>query len=105
MPAHWPIVLAPLLDSTDPKTWFWILLVGIGGLTAHYSISRAFKLADAIIVAPMDFLRVPLIALVGVFVYDEKLRLLVLVGGVFILMANALNIWGERRARGMMARR
>jgi drug/metabolite transporter (DMT)-like permease len=83
----------------DPKTWFWTVLVGIGGLTAHYSLSRAFKLADAIIVAPMDFMRVPLIALVGVFVYDETLRLLVLVGGAFILAANALNIWGERWAR------
>lgn len=83
----------------DPATWLWTLLVGIGGLTAHYSISRAFQLADAIIVAPMDFLRVPLIALVGVFVYDEKLRPLVLVGGVFILAANTFNIWGERRAR------
>jgi drug/metabolite transporter (DMT)-like permease len=83
----------------DPLTWFWTVLVGIGGLTAHYSISRAFKLADAIIVAPMDFMRVPLIALVGVFAYNEKLRLLVLVGGACILAANALNIWGERRAK------
>ena len=83
----------------DPLTWFWTLLVGIGGLTAHYSLSRAFLLADAIIVAPMDFLRVPLIALVGMSVYAEPLRVLVLVGGACIILANALNIWSERRAQ------
>ena len=83
----------------DPVTWFWTVLVGIGGLTAHYSLSRAFQLADAIIVAPMDFLRVPLIALVGVLVYSEPLRALVLAGGACIIAANALNIWGERRGK------
>lgn len=83
----------------DPVTWFWTILVGIGGLTAHYSLSRAFQLADAIIVAPMDFLRVPLIALVGMSVYAEPLRALVLAGGGCIIAANALNIWGERRAK------
>ena len=87
----------------DPVTWFWTALVGIGGLTAHYSLSRAFQLADAIIVAPMDFLRVPLIALVGMSVYAEPLRVLVLAGGACIIVANALNIWGERRAKSTAA--
>lgn len=81
----------------DLATWGWIGAVAILGLTAHYALSRAFALADAIIVAPMDFIRLPLIALVGAYVYGETLSTAVAVGATFIVVANALNIFGERR--------
>ncbi len=80
-------------------TWGWVAVVAFAGLTAHYSLARAFTLADAILVAPMDFLRVPLIALIGVWLYQEPLQPAVLLGGVCILAANAFNLWGERRAK------
>lgn len=83
----------------DPWTWMWIAIVGLAGLAAHFSLARAFSLADAIIVAPMDFLRVPLIAIVGALAYGEALNPWVLGGGAVILIANTLNIWGERRRR------
>lgn len=83
----------------DPWTWMWITIVGLAGLAAHFSLARAFSLADAIIVAPMDFLRVPLIAIVGALAYGEALNPWVLGGGVVILIANTLNILGERRRR------
>jgi drug/metabolite transporter (DMT)-like permease len=70
----------------------------LGSLCAHYALSRAFKLADAIVVAPMDFLRVPLIAAVGAVLYAEPLRLPVAIGAAGILAANGLNLWAERRA-------
>jgi drug/metabolite transporter (DMT)-like permease len=78
--------------SADTVTWGWVALVGIGGLTAHYALTRAFALADAIVVAPMDFLRLPLIAAVGAFVYNETLTLWVALGAAIVVAANALNI-------------
>jgi drug/metabolite transporter (DMT)-like permease len=81
----------------DSITLFWVTLVGICGLTAHFSWVRAFALADAIIVAPMDFLRLPLIALVGAWVYAETLEPIVLLGGGVVVLANLINLWGERR--------
>ena len=83
----------------DPATWVWLGVVSLSGLAAHYCIARAFALADATIVTPMDYLRVPLIALVGWLVYLEPLDPLVLVGGAVIAMANILNLVGERRAK------
>lgn len=76
----------------------WVLLMTVFGLAAHFSLSRAFSLADAIVVAPMDFLRLPLSALVGVVLYAETLEPLVLVGAGLVVLANGLNIWGERWA-------
>ncbi len=81
----------------DAATLAWILVVSACGLMAHFAIARAFAHADAIIVTPMDFLRLPLIALVGVVLYAEPLYPAVLLGGALVVVANFINIWSERR--------
>ncbi len=75
----------------------WIVAIGIAGLTSHWCVAHAFKHADATIVAPMDFIRLPLIAVVGYLVYAEPWNPWVLIGGVVIFSGNLINIWGERR--------
>ena len=92
------VAFGPGLALADTRTFGWAALCAAGGLCAHYSLSRASRLADAIVVAPMDFLRVPLIAAVGAAVYGEPLRLPVALGAAGILVANGLNLWAERRA-------
>ena len=82
-----------------PVQAVWIFLVGLFGLTAHLSLARAFTHADAIIVAPMDFLRLPLIAVVGLYLYGEPLDPIVLAGGGLVVLANLINVWREHRAR------
>lgn len=77
--------------------WFWLVVVGVGALTAHYCMSQALKLADATVVVPMDFLRLPLIALVGVIFYNETLDVLVLVGAAVMLAGNWWNIRAEQQ--------
>jgi drug/metabolite transporter (DMT)-like permease len=81
----------------DARSLAWILVVASCGLTAHFGIARAMGHADAIIVTPMDFLRLPLIVLVAAAVYAEPVDPLVLLGGALVLIANFLNIWGERQ--------
>ena len=39
--------------------------LGVVGLTSHYCLTNAFRSGDASVVVPLDFLRIPLIALVG----------------------------------------
>ncbi len=58
---------------------------------------RAFHYADAIVVVPMDFLRLRLIAVIGLLIYGEALDLWVFVGAVVILAGNFLNILKENR--------
>jgi drug/metabolite transporter (DMT)-like permease len=84
---HWP----------GPVTAMWLVLVAVLGFTAHYCIARALSLADAMVVAPMDFIRLPLIAVIGVLLYSEPLELWVLLGGVLVLLGNYGNLMAERR--------
>lgn len=75
----------------------WVLAIGLGGLGAHLSLTKALSLAPASVVTPMDFLRLPLITLIGMIFYAEPLNIWVLAGGVVIFSANLLNIRSESR--------
>ena len=75
----------------------WILVVGVAALSGHYCMARALAIADAIVVVPLDFLRLPLIAGVGALFYSEPLDWLVLAGGVIMFTGNLINIRAEER--------
>ena len=72
--------------------WGWVLLVAFCGTYSHYCLARAMELADATVVVPMDFLRVPFTALAGWALYAERVDLLTLAGMALILAGNGLNL-------------
>ena len=71
--------------------WGWILVVAFCGTFSHYCMARALRHAEATVVVPMDYLRVPLTALAGWLVYAERMDLLTVLGAVLILGGNLLN--------------
>lgn len=75
----------------------WVIVVGITGMGAHLSLTKAMQLADASLVAPVDFLRLPVIAVVGFFVYTESIDVLVLAGAAVIFAGNYYSIRREAR--------
>ena len=83
----------------SPSLVPWLLVVGVTGLTAHYSLTSALSLAPASTVAPMEFARLPIIALVGMAVYSEALDPLVFLGAMVIFSANYMNIRGPGGSR------
>jgi len=74
----------------------WIVVIGAGSFAAHYSMTRAMKLADATVVVPIDFVRLPLIAVVGALFYAEPFDPLVLVGAVVIFAGTYYSLRRER---------
>jgi len=76
----------------DTSLWPWIIIMGITGLSAHFCLSQALTVAPATVVAPMDFIRLPISALVGMMLYQEPLLATVFIGGGVILLANYLNL-------------
>lgn len=84
---HWPTA------ATLP----WLLLIGAGGLAGHLSQTMALSLAPASFVSPIDFLRLPLIAVVGVVLYDEGLTTGLVAGSLMILSANLISVHSQRR--------
>jgi drug/metabolite transporter (DMT)-like permease len=81
----------------DLFLWPWIVLISIGGLVAHFCLTKALSLAPAAVVVPVDFARLPLVALVGMALYGEPLQAIVLIGAAIIFSANYLNILSETR--------
>ncbi|MDP5362426.1 MAG: DMT family transporter [Paracoccaceae bacterium] len=70
----------------------WVVLIGCAGLLAHFCLTKALSIAPATIVMPIDFVRLPTIAVVGMLLYDEPLEILVFVGAALIFAANYINI-------------
>jgi drug/metabolite transporter (DMT)-like permease len=69
--------------------------VGISGTTSHYCLSNAFREGDATLVVPIDFMRIPLIAVVGWAFFNESLDLFVLLGAGIIIAGVAWNLRAE----------
>jgi len=70
----------------------WLILIGVAGLAAHFCMTKSLTLAPASVVMPVDFVRLPLIAVIGMLFYGEILDIYVLLGAVLILIANYLNL-------------
>ncbi|MBL4782542.1 MAG: DMT family transporter [Porticoccaceae bacterium] len=94
-----PIALGLSLGNWQMPTgnlWLWLLLIGTTAMSAHYSVSKALSYADAMVVIPMDFLRLPLIMLVGFFFYNESIDGFLLLGAALMLLGN---YWSLKRER------
>ena len=92
------LAIQPTVSWPTLATLPWLMLIGIAGLVAHYCLTTALSLAPASFVMPIDFTRLPLIAVVGMLLFDEKADLLILLGGGIIILANWINLRGESRA-------
>jgi drug/metabolite transporter (DMT)-like permease len=80
------------------------LALGVVGLTSHFCLTQAFRSGDATVVVPLDFLRIPLIALVGWTFYGESLDGFVFVGAGLIICGILWNLSAEsRRSRSPVA--
>lgn len=69
--------------------------LAIAGLSSHFCLTSAFRAGDATIVVPLDFLRLPLIALVGVIWYSEPLDPFVFAGAALIVAGILWNLRAE----------
>jgi drug/metabolite transporter (DMT)-like permease len=75
----------------------YVLLIGVAGLLAHFCLTNALSIAPATVVVPIDFIRLPVIAIVGMLVYQEALDIWVFVGAGVIFIGNYANLWVESR--------
>jgi drug/metabolite transporter (DMT)-like permease len=96
-----PLTLAAALPQwvTPPASSLpWIGVIGAGSYFAHYCMTRSMKLVDATLAVPIDFIRLPLIAVLGAALYGEPLDPLVFVGAAIIFCGTYYSIRRESRA-------
>lgn len=75
----------------------YVVLIGAAGLMAHYCMTNALSLAPATVVVPIDFVRLPVIAVIGMLLYQEAIDIWVFAGAALIFVGNYANIWSETR--------
>ncbi len=90
------VIALPDIDDLPLLT-----LLAVCGLLAHFCITKALTLAPATVVAPFDFVRLPIIAVAGMLIYDESIDVYVFVGASIIFAGNYLNIWFEMRKKSL----
>ena len=74
------------------EDWPWVFAVGVSGLAAHYCLTRAFMAAEAGVVAPVDFLRLPLLGAVGWLLYGEGVDGWLIAGAGLIVAGVWINV-------------
>lgn len=85
------------IPAPSAATAPWLVVIGLTGLTAHYSLTSALGYAPASIVAPMEYFRLPVMAVLGAMLYDEPLRATVFIGAALIIGGNLINLRAETR--------
>jgi drug/metabolite transporter (DMT)-like permease len=71
--------------------------VAVAGLASHFCLTNALRWGDATIVMPIDFMRIPLIAIVAWAVYGEPIDVVVFAGAGLIVFGVILNLRSETR--------
>ncbi len=77
--------------------WPFLVLLGVTGVSAHYALTHALAAADAAFIMPFEFLRLPLVALVGFLLYAEGFEAVVLMGAALIFAGNTYSLRRETR--------
>jgi drug/metabolite transporter (DMT)-like permease len=70
----------------------WLALIGVAGIAAHLCLTTALSLAPASVVVPVDFARLPLIAVVGAVFYAEPVELSLFLGAALIFLGIWVNL-------------
>ena len=77
----------------------WLVLIGISGITAHFSLTTALSLAPASTVVPVDFARLPIIAVVGALFYAEPIQPSLFAGAALIFLGIWITLRGGASAQ------
>jgi drug/metabolite transporter (DMT)-like permease len=86
-----PLFVTKLTQAQAPA----VIGIGVAGLVSHYCLTNAFRAGDAGVVVPLDFMRIPLIAVVGWWLYGESLDVFVFLGAGLIVTGILWNLRSE----------
>ena len=99
------LYLAPMALVAAAFVWVWptweqmawLVAAGALGTVTQRSIVRSYAAADASVVVALDFIRLPVAALIGLLVFAELPSPWVWVGGAIIIASTVILTRGESR--------
>jgi drug/metabolite transporter (DMT)-like permease len=86
-------------ESPVGIAWFWMTVIGLTALSAHFCMTKAMQYAEVTAIVTMDFFRLPVIGLIGVLFYSENFELTLIIGAVLMLAGNLMNVFTPRASR------
>ncbi len=95
-------VIPAMFDWVAPPlaAWPWLMFLAVGGWCAHFSLTKALVTIDAKSAAPLDFLRLPFVAIAAYPLFGEFPDALTWTGaGVIICAATYIARRDARLAR------
>jgi drug/metabolite transporter (DMT)-like permease len=99
-----PLAAIPAIwfwSSPTPAQWGLLALQGSMGTISQIGTTRALQMADASLLAPVDFLRLPLVALIGWIAFGQVPPGATYVGGVIVFAGILILTMGVRRSSGV----
>ena len=91
------LMAGPDWAMPEPWMWPWVMAIALTGLSAHYCMVKAMQIAEVSVVISLDFLRLPIIAIIGMLLYGEPFEVSVILGGGLMLLANLVNHWRPQK--------
>jgi len=71
--------------------YFWLILIGLSGIWAHFSLAKALKKEDISSLISIDYLRLPILILAGILFYNQTFDRTIIIGGTLIILGNYIN--------------
>ena len=95
-----PLALLPALWAWSEPTnfqWFLLAIQGVNGALAQFLGARAFQLADASLIAPIDFVRLPMVGILAYLIFQEVPNHSTWYGAFVIFLAFLILTYGNRK--------
>jgi drug/metabolite transporter (DMT)-like permease len=99
-----PLSLFPALavwQWPTPASWFWCAFAGLLGTCGHMAWTRALRLGDVSVLTPINYVQLPVVALLAYLLFGEALDRYTALGSAIIFLANAY----IARREAMLSRR
>ncbi|PCJ06450.1 MAG: EamA family transporter [Rhodobacteraceae bacterium] len=80
-----------------PQDWPLFIGVGIAGSFGGYLVGQAYRLCEAGLVAPFEYITMPMAVLWGVLVFNEWPEIQVWLGSGLIIGSGLVSVWREIR--------
>ncbi len=99
-----PLSLLPALPFwqwPNAESWFWVILTGGFGTLGHICLTRAYRIADVSALQPLNFLQLPIVAMLAWLLFAEPVDAWTALGAGIIF---ASTIYIARREAALRVR-
>ncbi|WP_264211564.1 DMT family transporter [Leisingera thetidis] len=80
-----------------PQDWPYLIGVGLAGSVGGYLVSQAYRMNEAALAAPFEYIAMPMSVLWGVLIFSEWPDTAVWAGSSLIIASGLVSVWRETR--------